>query len=70
MTTETKTQYLLRNAKDSLQSYRDHENELRKALAAAAESTRKAKEKYEELFLKDQQEQVAALKKEYMHCTL
>ena len=66
---ETKTQTLLRNAKQALESYRQQENEARKALAMAADSTRKAKEKYEALFAKEQEEVVAKLKAEYNHCT-
>jgi len=66
---ETKTQTLLRNAKQALESYRQQENEALKALAMAADSTRKAKEKYEALFLKEQEEAAAKLKAEYRHCT-
>lgn len=66
---ETKTQYLLRNAEKALQAYREQENEARKALAAAVESTRKAKEKYETLFLQEQNEAVARNKADYRHCT-
>ena len=67
---ETKTQTLLRNAKQSLEAYRQQENEARKALAMAAESTRKAKVKYEALFAKEQHEDVANLMETYRHCTL
>jgi TorA maturation chaperone TorD len=56
---ETKTQSLLRNAKQALAYYRQQEDEARKALAMAAETTRKAKEKYEALFTKEQNEAVA-----------
>ena len=66
---ETKTQILLRNAKHALESYRQQENEARKALAMYADSTRKAKEKYEALFAKQQDEAVAKFKAEYRHCT-
>jgi len=66
---ETKTQTLLRNAKQALELYRQQENEARKALAMAADATRKAKEKYEALFMKEQEETVAKLKAEYNHCT-
>ena len=66
---ETKTQTLLRNAEQALKSYREQENEARKALAMAVESTRKAKEKWEALFAKEQDEAVARLLSEYRHCT-
>lgn len=66
---ETQTQALLRNAKQALEAYRQQENEARKALASASESVRKAKEKYEALFLKEQEEAVKAMKADYMHCT-
>jgi len=66
---ETQTQTLLRNAEQALKSYREQENEARKALAMAADSTRKAKEKYEALFAKEQDEAVARLLSEYRHCT-
>ena len=66
---DTKTQQLLRNAKQALASYRQQEDDARKALAMAVESTRMAKDKYEALFAKDQDEQVAKLRDEYNHCT-
>lgn len=66
---ETQTQALLRNAKQALEAYREKENEARKALASASESVRRAKEKYESLFLKEQEEAVKAMKADYMHCT-
>jgi hypothetical protein len=69
MINETKTQSLLRNAKQALDLYRQEENEARKALFMASESTRKAKEKYESLFQKEQDEAVAKLRAEYNHCT-
>ena len=65
---ETKTQTLLRNAKQALESYRQQGNEARKALAMIDDSTRKAKEKYEALFLKEENEAVARLKAEYTNC--
>lgn len=39
------------------------------ALPSASESVRKAKEKYEALFLKEQEEAVKTMKADYMHCT-
>jgi hypothetical protein len=69
MQDETETQRRLRNAENALVAYRDKENELRRALAAAVDSTRKARERVAELYEKDQQEQVALKKAEYRHCT-
>ena len=66
---ETKTQTLLRNAKQALAAYREKESEARKALASAEQSTKAAKAKYEELFAKEQNEAVAKMKSEYTHCT-
>lgn len=66
---ETETQIRLRSANEALASCRAKENELRKALAAAMESTRRTKEKAEELFMQDQDEQVKRMKAEYSHCT-
>ena len=66
---ETETQIRLRRATEALAAYRSEENEARKALAAAVESTRKAKEKMEELFARDQAERVKQLEAEYNHCT-
>ncbi len=65
----TKTQFLLKNAKEALEAYRNQENELRKALADAIETTRKAKEKYEDLFGKNEQEVAKALREQYRHAT-
>jgi len=66
---ETETQIRLRRATEALASYLLAENEARKALGHAVKSSRKAKERMEELFHQDQEEQVAKLKAEYNHCT-
>lgn len=52
---ETENQTRLRRAKESLATSREVEAAARKALADAVESTRKAKERYEELFAKEEQ---------------
>ena len=69
MMTETETQTRLRRAKDALAKCRETENELRKALAAAVESTRAMKERVERLFALDQDEQCKRLRTEYRHVT-
>ena len=69
MTTETETQTRLRRAKESLASYQSSEIEARKALAAAVESTKRAREKYEELFLAEEELEYARKMVNYNHCT-
>lgn len=69
MTAETEIQVRLRRAKESLESARDAEDSLRKALADAVRRTATMKEKYSELFQKDQQEEYRRRLERYAHCT-
>lgn len=66
---ETEDQTRLRRAKEALAQYRQREDEARKALAAAVESTKRAKEKYEEMYLAEEKREVERLKASYLHCT-
>ncbi len=69
MQNETETQSLLRNAKQALEAFREREREARKNLASAVEQTRKAKEKVEALFAKNEDELCAKKLADYRHCT-
>jgi hypothetical protein len=51
---ETETQTILRRAKDAVAHCREREEQAIKALASAREDTRKAREKYERLFLEEE----------------
>ena len=66
---ETENQTRLRRAKESLAAYRDAENEARKALTEAMESTKRAKEKYEELFMAEEQSERSRRIAGYRHAT-
>lgn len=68
-TNETEKQVRLRRAKEAVAACRDAENEARKALAAAIESTRKANEKYNELFLAEENAQRKLMRDQYNHYT-
>lgn len=61
---ETDTEIRLRRAKEALQRCMDIESNLRKELARASKSTAQAKERYEELFMRNEREQVEILKAE------
>jgi hypothetical protein len=61
-TSETENQTRLRRAKEALASCQSSENDARKALALAVESTKRAREKYETLFLAEEQAEVARRK--------
>lgn len=52
--TETENQTRLRRAKDALAAARESESNLRRALNDAVETTRKAKERFENLFLAEE----------------
>lgn len=65
----TDNQIRLKRAKDALGIYRDAEIEARKRLADAVESTRRAKEKYEELFAAEERAEVERRKSDYCHAT-
>lgn len=70
MNTETESQTRLRRAKESVLALQAAEAEARKALAYAIESTKRAREKYEELFIKEENAECARRKNNYDHCTL
>lgn len=55
MNHETEDQTRVRRASEALAACRERENEARKALASAVESTKRAKERHEELFLAAEQ---------------
>ena len=67
--TETESQTLLRRAKEAHAALQEAENEARKALAAAIESTKRARERHYELFLKEEIAERARRMKNYNHCT-
>jgi len=69
MNHETEDQTRLRRAKEALSACGEMENEARKALAAAAESTKRAKERYEELFIAVDKREAAKPRDQYRHCT-
>jgi len=62
---ETETQIRLRRAKEALENSRAAETAARKALAEAVESTKRAKEKYEALFLANEAEECDRRKKDW-----
>lgn len=66
-TTETEDQTRVRRAKEAVALCQSRENEARKALAEAAESTKRAREKYEELFAASEQREVARRRAQYNH---
>lgn len=55
MNNETELQFLVRNAKEAFERAKDRENEARRALRDAEDTRRRAKERYEELFLEEEQ---------------
>ena len=67
---ETDLQIRLRRAKEALSYALDKESEARRTLLRAEESRRAAKEKYDTLFLEEEQEEVVRRKSEYNHCTM
>lgn len=69
MMNETENQIRLRRAKEILATNRAMENEARKALADAIESSKRAKERYEELFAAEEKAEFARRKASYLHCT-
>lgn len=64
MMNETETQTRLRRAKEAMEYTKQQENKARIALAEAERRWLMAKERYEELFLKFQREEVARIKKD------
>jgi septal ring factor EnvC (AmiA/AmiB activator) len=68
--TETATQTRLRRAKEALATARAQEDDLRKALAVAMQTTARARERVSELFAQEEKEEVARRMQDYRHCTL
>ena len=66
---ETELQIRLRRAKEALSYANDKESEARRILRSAEESRRVAKEKYESLFIEEEQAEVQRRKDNYNHCT-
>lgn len=66
---ETEIQIRMRRAKESIEHCQQAEIEARKALASAIESTKRAREKYQELFMAEEGREYARRKNEYNHCT-
>ena len=69
MINETEHQTRLRMAKQSIVACQDAEAEARKVLASATESTKRAREKYEELFMAEEKRECARKMNGYNHCT-
>ena len=69
MNNETENQTRLRRAKESVEACRNAESEARKALAIAIESTKRAREKYDVLFIAEENRERARKMKNYNHCT-
>lgn len=67
---ETELQVRLRRAKEALESNIRFEATLRKQLAECVESNRRAKERYEELFMAEEAAETARRKIEYRHSTI
>lgn len=66
---ETENQTRLRRAKESIVFFQANEVEARKALANAVEATKRAKEKYEELFIAEENIERIRRMNKYNHCT-
>lgn len=69
MNHETALQIRLRRAKEALAYAVNKESEARRALHSAEESRRTAKEKYEALFLEEEQAESDRRMAAYSHCT-
>ena len=69
MSHETELQIRLRRAKEALAYAVDKESVARRTLRSAEESRRVAKEKYEALFLEEEQAEVGRRKAAYNNCT-
>jgi len=65
---ETENQVRLRRSKEALLCYRYTEDEARKNLAIAVELTKRAREKYEELFMAEEKAEQQRLIESYNHC--
>lgn len=66
---ETENQTRLRRATKSLEDCRAAENEASKALALAVESTKRTRERWEQLFLVEEKQESARLREAYNHAT-
>ena len=62
---ETEDQIRLRRAKEALQACQMQENQARKALADAVSTTKRARERHEELFLAEEKQEVARRQQAY-----
>ena len=69
MTKETENQVRLRRAKEALAACRDAETEARKTLAAAIAATRRISEKYQALFIAEENLECSRRKTSYNHST-
>lgn len=69
MNNESEHQTRLRRAKESVAACQDAEVVARKVLAAATESTKRAREKYEELFMAEEKRECDRRVNGYNHCT-
>lgn len=70
MMKETETQTRLRRAKEALAVALEKENEARRELRRAEESRKLNKEKYEAIFLQEEQEEFQRRKADYRHSTV
>lgn len=61
---ETEGQTIARRAREALTACQQKENELRRQLAEAVASTRKARETFERVFLEEEKREAARLKKQ------
>lgn len=69
MLTETEGQTILRRAKEAMQAANQKASDARRALADAEASAKRAKEKYEDLFMQEERREAARLRSAYDHCT-
>jgi len=69
MMAETDTQIRLRRAKDALSQAKETETAARAAFNSAMRDVLRAKERYEELFLQEEREEVHRRKNDYHHTT-
>lgn len=70
MSNETENQTRLRRAKEAVAFCQAAEAKARKALAGAIESTKRAREKYEELFIAEEKLERSRRMSSYDNCTL
>lgn len=69
MLNETEGQTILRRAKEAMQAANQKASDARRALADAEASAKRAKEKYEDLFMQEERREAARLRSAYDHCT-